>query len=322
MTLKSFLRSTKRKVLTVRNTAFNLADRPVVVLLYHRVTTLENDPQQLSVSPENFYQQLKYIKNSYPLLRFEDDWANIREPSVVITFDDGYADNCAEALPILDSLSVPATFFVSTGNIDTQNEFWWDELERLILRNKDYPAAFQYSHYYWPTNSYEQRIVFYKDLHPIVKMMKPAEREKLFAELVQWSQLGKDGRITHRSLTREELVALANNECVTIGAHTVSHTCLSMLSKEEQLTEIKCSKETLEKWLNIDINVFSYPFGGKKDYDKQSVEICKKIGFTKVAANFRGQAHRWTDSYQIPRQLVRNWPPKMFEQQINKFWTL
>ena len=31
-----------------------------------------------------------YSKNHYPILRFEEDWTSISEPSIVITFDDGY----------------------------------------------------------------------------------------------------------------------------------------------------------------------------------------------------------------------------------------
>ena len=45
------------------------------------------------------------------------------------------------------------------------------------------------------------------------------------------------------------------------------------------------------------------------------------VGFTKAAANFPGQAHSWTDPYQIPRHLVRNWPLATFVTKLSGFST-
>jgi peptidoglycan/xylan/chitin deacetylase (PgdA/CDA1 family) len=43
-----------------------------------------------------------------------------------ITFDDGYRDNFDNAAPILERLGLPATFFVATGFIGTDEVAWWD----------------------------------------------------------------------------------------------------------------------------------------------------------------------------------------------------
>ena len=74
----------------------NIYTKPVVVLLYHRVTSLKIDSHQLLVTPENFKNQMNFVKNHYKVLRFEDDWNFTTEPSVVVTFDDGYAHNYYE----------------------------------------------------------------------------------------------------------------------------------------------------------------------------------------------------------------------------------
>lgn len=127
------LGSARKLVRTPLNRLLNRVDPPVIVLLYHRVTTLVSDPEMLAVSPENFRAQMRHLKENHHLVRFEEDWSKAAKPAVAITFDDGYADNALEALPILDEVGVPATFFVSTGTIGTTREFWWHELERIIL---------------------------------------------------------------------------------------------------------------------------------------------------------------------------------------------
>jgi len=100
----------------------------------------------------------------------------------------------------------------------------------------------------------------------------------------------------------------------------VTHTPLSVLSEDEQRFEIVASRHHLEKLLGREITVFSYPFGRKEHYNRTSVRLCREARFQKAASNFPGQAHRWTDVYQIPRQLVRNWDVDTFADKMRSFW--
>jgi peptidoglycan/xylan/chitin deacetylase (PgdA/CDA1 family) len=45
---------------------------------------------------------------------------------LAITFDDGYLDNFENARPVLEKLSLPATFFVVTDWMGTDVVPWWD----------------------------------------------------------------------------------------------------------------------------------------------------------------------------------------------------
>jgi protein-tyrosine phosphatase len=53
---------------------------------------------------------------------------------LAITFDDGYADNVELALPILSRWSLRATFYVTTGFIQTQTQALWDTKANLRSR--------------------------------------------------------------------------------------------------------------------------------------------------------------------------------------------
>jgi peptidoglycan/xylan/chitin deacetylase (PgdA/CDA1 family) len=105
-----------------------------------------------------------------------------------------------------------------------------------------------------------------------------------------------------------------------IGAHTHSHPALSTLNYQRQLHEINTSKEILEKIIRKKIVHFSYPYGTKKDYNSDSINACREAGFDIVSANFYNQMHSWTDAFQLPRILVRNWEPALFREKLSKFF--
>ena len=64
-----------------------------------------------------------------------------------------------------------------------------------------------------------------------------------------------------------------------IGSHSESHTLLSRLTFKKQFEEIKNSKIFLEKIINKNIDTFSYPYGGKISYNRNTLKILKKLKF-------------------------------------------
>ena len=154
--------------------------------------------------------------------------------------------------------------------------------------------------------------------------MNNAETERRnmwLAQVRAWAQCEAKNAGIHRAMNLDELRFLAASKRVTIGAHTVTHSRLSSLAPAVQREEIEASKRQLEEWLGREITVFSYPFGRRRHFTNESVKLCREAGFTKAAANFPGQAHRWTDPYRIPRLLVRNWPVEVFAEKLRGFWT-
>ena len=317
-----------RKVRAIGNLFLNLSDKPIIILLYHQVATLPCDPEMLAVSPENFRQQVKFLKQHVRIARFADDWTHLDKPAVVITFDDGYADNAKNALPILEEFDVPATFFISTGHIGTTKEFWWDRLETILLREGEFPEDFRLDDIRharkWASGTFRHRQAMYNSLNALMLRVTPERRETWLEQLKHWAgaeQADQTGNNIHRSMSHGELKKLAASPCVTIGAHTVTHSALAALSEEQQRKEIFTSKQDLEEMTGTEITTFSYPFGRKRDYNRISLRLCREAGFVKAAANFPGQVHRWSDPYQLPRHLVRNWDLETFTAQLKSFWT-
>ncbi len=298
----------------------------VLTLLYHRINDLIYDKNLLAVTPDNFYKQMSYLKEKYRIVRFEEDWNNLDENAVCITFDDGYMDNFTNALPILSELQIPATIFISTGNINTNIEFWWDELERILLeRGKKYNDSFvlqdEMFSCQWPTESLEERVELYDTLHWLMyDKISVEKRKNWIKQLQKWSNSGNEGRTKNQAIQMDKIDL--ESPLLTIGAHTVNHPSLKNLSEQEQYYEIYQSIRELQVLFKRDITVFSYPFGSKNDFDNITIDICKDVNIKKAAANYPGIWKQGCDEYQIPRNIVRNWSIDKYIQKIEEFWKI
>lgn len=109
----------------------------IPVLNYHSITI---DPGNRAViTPAKFEAQMQYLaKNGYRTLSLEqfidymDNTATgMPEKPVLLTFDDGYADNYEHALPILGKLQFQATLFVSPGTTEDGYFLNWDQIKEM-----------------------------------------------------------------------------------------------------------------------------------------------------------------------------------------------
>lgn len=104
----------------------------VPILMYHYISEPPADADvyrtDLSVPPDLFRQHLAWLRDAgYSPIRLEDLYvalqtgAALPEKPVVLTFDDGYADNYTHAFPLLREFGFTGTFFVMTSGPDLNN---------------------------------------------------------------------------------------------------------------------------------------------------------------------------------------------------------
>ena len=99
---------------------------PIFVLFYHRVA--DSHPNPWSMTNSEFEQQIRWFQNNFDLVSMEEvqkrvaSGSNAR-PTISITFDDGYAENCDLALPFLIEEGIPVTYFVTTQHTSQQVPF-------------------------------------------------------------------------------------------------------------------------------------------------------------------------------------------------------
>lgn len=123
----------------------------LTVLTYHQVKDPADDYS--TVGTAAFREQMQFLKEHYRVVPLAEGVTALSqigraERLIAITFDDGYLDNATIAAPVLQSLDLPACFFVSTDMIGTTQPFphdvWqgrpaqqhmsWDDLRWLVAQ--------------------------------------------------------------------------------------------------------------------------------------------------------------------------------------------
>lgn len=129
-----------RQVLSKNN--FNEKGYDIPVLMYHSIT--DNDKRIFKVTKDNFYEQMKYLKdNGFSVLSMDEVYDHLKnhksfkDKSIAITFDDGYKDNYDNAYPILKEFGINATIFVVTDYLDSSAYLSVDEIKEMQLNNID-----------------------------------------------------------------------------------------------------------------------------------------------------------------------------------------
>jgi len=294
----------------------------VNILLYHRVGSRESDPWNLKVTPKHFEEHIRHIAENYKVLRFEDDWAEIKEPSVVVTFDDGYLDNYEEALPILEKYHIPATMFICTGCIDTENLFWWDYLYRIFTVIKDFPKFITVDGEeikLYNVDKEDKNELLYQ-VWSALKQSLPSKRDAILQKLAEGLNKEVYRAGSDRMITGEELKKLSNSPLITIGAHTVTHSRLAIESPEMQKWEFSESKRRIEEIIGDKVRVMSYPFGVRKDIAKVTPNIAKECGYEKAAVNWTGAVGNETNAFLLPRNTQRDCDGDEFARRLRGLW--
>lgn len=88
---------------------------------------------------------------------------------------------------------------------------------------------------------------------------------------------------------------------IDIQCHTVNHVHLDTLSYEEQLSELRRSKEIIEKITEKEVLSVAYPFG---DYNSETIKAAKEAGYKLAFTTHLGLADRNDNIYELDRIYI------------------
>jgi peptidoglycan/xylan/chitin deacetylase (PgdA/CDA1 family) len=103
----------------------------MIIVAFHRVND-QMATDGITCSSAKFAAFCRFFKKHFTVMSMSQQIAGARAGrdmggTLSITFDDGYLDNYEVAAPILRKLELPATFFITTGFIDSNRVPIWDQ---------------------------------------------------------------------------------------------------------------------------------------------------------------------------------------------------
>jgi peptidoglycan/xylan/chitin deacetylase (PgdA/CDA1 family) len=212
----------------------------LVVLAYHGVD-----------DPDLFAEQLGWLRLHRRPISLDDlaatvrDGRPLREPSFLVTFDDGRRSVLSQGAPVLEALDIPAVLFVVAGLVGTSVPYWWDEVEELSAAGA--------------TTSVDPRSGH--QLTVALKEVPDQDRRTAIDELRATSPVTAT---PYPHLGPAELVDLESRG-IAIGSHSLTHPCLDRCSTDEVISELSDSRRRLEDWLGHPVRSMAYPNGNVDD---------------------------------------------------------
>jgi peptidoglycan/xylan/chitin deacetylase (PgdA/CDA1 family) len=215
-----------------------------------------------------------------------------------ITFDDGYADNHAVALPILRRLGLHATFFVASSFLDG-GRMWNDtviEAIRACHRSTLDLTDLGLESYALGTLE-EDRETIQRILRKL-KYLEIGRRTTVTAAIAE----RVDAKLPEDLMMTSRQVAELHGAGMTVGAHTATHPILQKLPSVDAHQEIASGKAALEQIIGSPVKLFAYPNGKPGvDYGREHVEMVRALGFEGAVSTAWGVAQSGADNFQIPR---------------------
>jgi peptidoglycan/xylan/chitin deacetylase (PgdA/CDA1 family) len=294
------------------------------VLMYHSIAASARDPHLLSVSPDRFAAQLESLGHLADVVPLAQVGAPSACPRIVITFDDGYANNLTLAEPLLRSAQMPATVFVATDNVaEPAREFWADRLEHILL-DAEPPVPRLVVEPAGHTVSIDVRTPAgrLRAYHLVSRMLRRLPVPTIETKLVEIAeQLGSTARVCpeHRMMTRDEVRRLAATGLVEVGGHTISHSMLSGLSPDDQRHEVGGGRTRLQGIIGRPVNSFAYPFGEWGAFDRASVAAVREAGYARACTTRIGLFYPTMSRFRIPRFMVLDWDEYEFASNVKRW---
>jgi len=271
--------------------------------MYHYVRNLKNSryPNIKGLDSNLFKEQINYMRKHYNIITMEeviysiDEQIKLPKKSMLLTFDDAYADHYTNVFPILDKYKLQGSFYTPVkailehtvldvnkihfilASIENKQPLINDLKILIELYKKEYNLN-EFNYYYkklaQASRMDTKEVIFIKRLLQVE--LEEELRMKIVDTLFE-KYIGVDEDAFSRELyMNEEQLQHMIRSGMHIGNHGYNHYWWNHLNKEEMSEELDLSIDFLKK-LGVNMNNWTacYPYGS---YDEQSINMLKERG--------------------------------------------
>lgn len=195
--------------------------------------------------------------------------------AVALCWDDGYRDNLDLAVPILERLGLPGTFFLVPALLSGDGCAWWESVGEAFARSSRDQVTWRGTTLF--THGPRGR-AGYGLVTEALRAMTAHERETAVEELLAILTPGRKsetGRLFMDWTAARDLVRRGFG----VGSHSLRHHNLARERPEDQLADLSISKRQLESELEVPVDVVAYPFGQTDAVSPDTQQAASAAGY-------------------------------------------
>ena len=223
-----------------------------------------------------------------------------------ITFDDGFENNYSVAAPVLAELRIPATFYLTTNFIESNESSWIDLIEYAFEAKAEFSIDLPLPGRNGSYSTREQKLRLLDQIRRIVKANPDIDPYEFANDI--WRQIGVSKMVPDRDLDQKmnwsQACDLGRNRLFTVGGHGHTHRILEYLAQPELEREISLSLEKLEENLGFKVMHYSYPEGLANCYSDRVIRVLKERGIVCAPSAEHGINRLGDDLFTLKRVMV------------------
>ena len=283
----------------------------VIILTYHRVVPRQELTDQwiqagMYVDTHVFEQQMRFLREQFHVVSLQEvleqwkggEWDRTKRYCVV-TFDDGWLDNYRYAYPILRKFDLPATIFLPTDFVGTNEWFWPEKVAYCVKEMTGNGGACS------KKGATLKRVLNIDDRETRLACVSESARRNFADQVIErCKHIGPEmisGLIG--ALSQELGIVLPGERCIvnwdevarmaenriSFGSHSCSHRILTHLSMEDVKSELEVSQQLLKSRSKNYVPVFCYPNGNNDSRIQALVKECGYQAAVGVRPGFEGE---------------------------------
>ena len=216
---------------------------------------------------------------------------------VCITFDDGYKDLKQWAYPLLKKYKLPFAMYIPTSFPDRLGELWWVALEAVIAKNSRIGMVINGKDEFFECATVGEKREVYDGIYRYLRRMETeVELRRVVRDLCACYHVDIAALCSDLCMNWEDILELAADPLVTVGAHTVNHVMLKKVPNDSMVrSEMEMSRSVLEAALGKRPEHLSYPVGDPTSAGPREFRIAAELGFKTAVTTRPGvlfKAHR------------------------------
>ncbi len=288
------------------------------ILCFHAIIDHPRDPwvEPDALHLNDFRAMLKVLRRSFNVISLDEMVSTLRANenlparTVVLTFDDGYANNAELAAPVLDEMGIPWSAFLPPAFIEDRQRQWTDDLRMLVHRGsaKSLHLQWQGGLHDFDLNTPEQRTHVFETVQDWWRYADEDKRRPGIKQVYAHYSRDELNSLRERYATFAPMTWDQARELkasgVGIGNHSLHHLPLGEQPEEVVRHEITAGRDLLTRRIGEHLNHFSYPYGRQTSVNTLTDRVLSELGYQSGLTLEQNVVTSESDLLRLPRLIV------------------